>query len=44
MHVFKEIQHIQCQYGSHIVPQWRSHEMLFAVRTQVPRAKISGLS
>jgi hypothetical protein len=40
----KKIQHIQRQYGSHIVPQWRLDELLFAVRTQVPRATISGLS
>jgi hypothetical protein len=41
---FKNIQHIQSQYGSHTVPQWRLDELLFAVRTQVPRVTISGLS
>jgi hypothetical protein len=40
----KKIQHIQSQYGSHIVPQWWLDELLFAVRTQVPRVTISGLS
>ena len=32
----KKIQHIRGQYGSHTVSQWKSDEMLFAVRTQVP--------
>jgi hypothetical protein len=40
----KKIQHIQSQYGSHLVPQWWLDELLFAVRTQVPRVTISGLS
>ena len=39
-----KIQHIQSQYGSQIAPQWRLDELLFAVRTQVPRVTISGLS
>ena len=37
-----KIQHIQSQYGSQIVPQWRLDELLFAVRTQVPRVTLSG--
>jgi hypothetical protein len=45
IHFFlKKIQHIQSQYGSHIVPQWRLDELLFAVRTQGPNVTISGLS
>jgi len=38
------MQHIQSQYGSYTVSQWRSDEMLFAVRTQVPSATVYGLS
>ena len=40
----KAVQHIQSQYGSHTVPQWRSNEMVFAERTQVPSVTLYGLS